>query len=139
MRVQFALCAQSASVDRTSNRVSIFGVIDHLPVSTFPIVVPNVTFVSVIENDKGGESSIRGSLEISTKRGVVSQFDIPIYFTNNRLARVVVNFQGIPVNEPTPLTFRLKISDQTTAEIMFQVINVASKEAIQPVIPATQS
>jgi len=31
MRVQFALCAQSASVDRNSNRLSIFNVIDHFP------------------------------------------------------------------------------------------------------------
>jgi hypothetical protein len=53
MRVQFALCAQSASVDRSSNRLSIFNVVDHFATSSLPIVIPAITFVSVIESDKG--------------------------------------------------------------------------------------
>jgi hypothetical protein len=135
MRVQFALCAQTASIDRTTNRVSIFNVIDHLPVSSFPINIPAVTFVSVIESDRDGDTNVKGILEISTSKSLIFKTEVPINFTSNRLARVVINFQGVPVREPGPLTFRLTIPDEVTAETMFRVINVTPKEAIQVAPP----
>jgi hypothetical protein len=137
MKVQFALCAQTASIDRTTNRVSIFNVIDHLPVSSFPINVPAVTFVSVIESDKDGDSNVKGILEITANKSLVARVDVPINFTTNRLARVVINFQGIPVREAGPLTFRLTIPTEVTAETTFQVTNVSQKEAIQVATPST--
>jgi len=99
MRVQFALCAQTASIDRASNRLSIFNVIDHLPTSSLPIVIPAISFVSIIESDKDESTNVKGILEILVSRASVARLELPISFVNGRLARVVVNFQGIPVRE----------------------------------------
>jgi hypothetical protein len=131
MKIQFALCAQTASVDRASNRLSIFNVFDQFPVSSFPIVIPSVTFVSVIESEETENNNIRGAIEIEANRVKVFGIEVPINFTSNRLARVVLTFQGIPVGDAGPLTFRLTLPDGTIAETTFQVINVASREAIQ--------
>jgi hypothetical protein len=131
MRVQFALCAQTASVDRATNRVSVFNVFDHLPVSSLPIVVPSVTFVSVIESEEAENNNISGAVEVEANNVPVFKVEVPINFTNNRLARVVLTFQGIPVRDTGSLTFRLTLPDGTIAETTFQVINVASKDAIQ--------
>jgi hypothetical protein len=139
MRVQFALCAQTASVDRSSNRLSIFNVIDHYPASTLPIVIPAITFVSIIESDKDESPNVKGVLEISTKGGLVAKVELPIAFVNGKLARVVVNFQGIPVREAGPVTFRLTIPEGATAETTFQVLNITQREAIQVSNPATPS
>ena len=131
MRVQFALCAQTASVDRATNRVSVFNVFDHLPVSSLPIVVPSVTFVSVIESEEAENNNISGAVEVEANNVPVFKVEVPINFTNNRLARVVLTFQGIPVRDTGSLTFRLTLPDGTIAETTFQVMNVASKDAIQ--------
>jgi hypothetical protein len=138
MRVQFALCAQTASIDRSSNRLSIFNVIDHFPASALPIVIPAITFVSIIESDKDESSNVKGILEISASKILVAKLELPITFVNGRLARVVVNFQGVPVREAGPVTFRLTIPNGTTAETTFQVVNLAQREAIQVIIPSTQ-
>lgn len=139
MKVQFALCAQSASVDRASNRLSIFNVIDHFPASTLPIVIPSLTFVSVIESDKDEGSNVKAMLEISSNTGLVAGVEIPINFVNGRLARVIVTFQGIPIRESGPVKFRLLIPNGVTAETAFQVTNLAQSQAIRVAEPSTHS
>jgi hypothetical protein len=139
MRVQFALCAQTASVDRSSNRLSIFNVIDHFPASVLPIVIPAVSFVSIIESDQDESTNVKGVLEISANKTLLARMELPIAFTSGRLARVVVNFQGIPVREPGPVTFRLTIPNAITAETTFQVVNLSRSDAIQVSGPQTSS
>jgi len=139
MRVQFALCAQTASIDRSTNRLSIFNVVDHFPASALPIVIPAITFVSVIESDRDEGKNVKGVLEITASKEFVARFELPINFVNGRLARVVLNFQGIPIRQSGPVTFRLTIPNGATAETTFQVINLAQNEAIQISQPATYS
>jgi hypothetical protein len=135
MRVQFALCAQSASIDRSSNRLSIFNVVDHFPTSTLPIVIPTLTFVSVIETDKDEGTNVKGVLELVTNKSLVARIDVPISFVNGRLARVVLNFSGIPIREPGPVTFRLTVPNGATVETTFQVTNLAQQQSLQVSTP----
>ena len=132
MRVQFALCAQTASIDRASNRLSIFNVIDHFPTSSLPIVIPAISFVSIIESDKDESTNVKGILEILVSRASVARLELPISFVNGRLARVVVNFQGIPVREAGPVTFRLTIPNGVTTEATFCPASVGNGESVRP-------
>jgi len=136
MRVQFALCAQTASVDRASNRLSIFNVIDHFPATVLPIVIPAITFVAVIESETDDNINVKGTLEITAGNNFLGKIEVPISFVNGRLARVVLNFQGMPVHQAGPVTFRLSIPNGPTAETTFQVTNLTQAEAIQAA-PAT--
>jgi hypothetical protein len=133
MRVLFALCAQSATVDRSTNRLSIFNVIDHLPVSSFPLNIPSIAFVTTVESDHDQvNNSISGIAEIIANGQSIFRFAVAITFTDNQLARTVLNFQGIPVKEPGFLTFRLSLPDGTVADTTFQVSSVVSQ-----VVPST--
>ena len=131
MNVQFALCAQTASIDRTTNRLSIFNVIDQFPATTLPVVIPAITFVSVIVSEKNESTNVKGTLTITANKQVLGGFDIPITFIDGRLARVVVNFQGVSIREAGPVTFRLTIPNAVTAETTFQVVNISQAEALQ--------
>jgi hypothetical protein len=135
MRVQFALCAQTASVDRSSNRLSIFNVIDHFPASVLPIVIPAITFVSIIESDEDESANVKAVLEISASNTLMARLELPITFVNGRLARVIVNFQGLYIREAGPVTFRLTIPNGAVATTTFQVVNLAQREAIQVSTP----
>ena len=126
------------TVDRTSNRLSIINVIDLLPASSFPHVIPGMTFVCVIESEEG-EGPVKGFFQIISNDVLVGASEIAINFTENRIARIVLNFQGIPVPKPGPLKFRLTLPNGTVAETSFQAISVAPKEAIQVTAPTLQS
>jgi hypothetical protein len=138
MKIQLALCAQTVTVDRATNRLSIFNVIDLLPVSSFPHYVPGIAFVCIIENDDDSNRNVKGFFQILSNGVLVAASEVPIHFTENRLARIVLNFQGIPVPKPGPLIFRLTLPTGVVAETGFQVISVAPKEAIQVVQPTLQ-
>jgi hypothetical protein len=141
MRVQFALCAQTASIDRNTNRLSIFNVIDQFPAATLPVIIPALTFVSVIVSDKDESTNVKGTLQVITNKHFLGGFDIPISFIDGRLARVVVNFQGVPIQEAGPVTFRLTIPEAVVAETTFQVVNISQSEALQvsPTAPAPET
>jgi hypothetical protein len=136
MKVKFALCAQSASVDRTSNRISIFNVIDHLAAATLPIFLPTVTFVSVLECEKEEAVSFKGSFDVVLNNNQIIHSEVPINFTNNRLARVTLTVNTIPLREDGILSFRLTIPDLITADASFRVVNLSQeKRAQQPELP----
>jgi hypothetical protein len=112
--------------------LSIFNVIDHFPASALPITIPALTFVAVIDSDREESANVKGVLEISANESQIARVELPIAFVNGgRLARIVVNFQGIPVREAGPVTFRLTIPDGGMAETTFQVVNLSHNEAIQ--------
>lgn len=133
MRVQFALCAQTASVDRSSNRISIFNVIDHIPTTTLPILIPTITFVSILENDQNEAVNFKGVFEGKFNNNVIARGEVPVSFVwSGRLARVLLTLTGIPINENGTLSFTLTIPGKVTAEAKLQVMNVAN----EPTIPA---
>jgi hypothetical protein len=141
MRVQFALCAQSASVDRASNRVSIFNVIDHIPATSLPIIIPSVTFVSIFENEKDEPATnFKGVFEAKVNGQLVAKGEVPVSFVNGRLARVILSMNSIPIREHGILSFRLVIPDAATAETQVQIIDLSPRTAPSAVVtPPTTS
>jgi hypothetical protein len=135
MRVQFALCAQTASVDRASNRVSIFNVIDHIPAATLPLILPTITFVSILETDQGEAASYKGVFEGKLNANVIARGEIPVNFVNGRLARVLLTLNSIPIREHGTLSFRLTIPNVATAEVQVQVVNLAAPQVAFPARP----
>jgi hypothetical protein len=139
MKIQFALCAQTVTIDRTTNRVSIFNIIDHLTVVALPIVIPTITFFAVVESDQPENNNIEGYIEISNGEELVFRVPVPINFTDHQLARVVLTFQGVPVRTSGHLSFRLVLPDGTASAVSFQVVNIASLDAVQNVVPEVHS
>lgn len=139
MKVQFALCAQTATVDRATNRLSLVNVIDLLSAVSFPLYVPNIAFACVLESEGDNEGIVKGFFQILSNDVLLGASDVPINFTENRLARIVLNLQGIPVQKPGPLTFRLTLPNGFIAETRFQVISVAPREALQTVAQPSHS
>jgi hypothetical protein len=131
MNVQFALCAQSASVDRTSNRVSIFNVIDHLPVASLPIFLPTVTFVSILECEDQEAVSFKGIFDVTLNEASLTRAEVPVTFTANRLARVMLTVNTIPIREQGTLVFKLLIPEKVTAVATFHVTDLSAQSAAQ--------
>jgi hypothetical protein len=128
MRVQFALCAQTASVDRSSNRISIFNVIDHIPTTSLPILIPAVTFVAILENDRNEAVNFVGVFEGKINDKIIVRGEVPVAFVwSGRLARVLLTLNGIPIHEHGTLSFRLTIPGRVDAEAKLLVMNVAQE------------
>jgi len=126
MRVQFALCAQAASIDRASNRLTILNVIDHIPATSLPIQLPVVTFVAIFESDQDLSVAYKGVFDVSVNDTKVVTGEVIVSFNNGRLARVVLTVNNLPIRSHGHLVFRLAIPE-ATAEVKLQVIDVGQK------------
>jgi hypothetical protein len=112
---------------------------DVLPVSSFPLLIPNMCFICSIEGGKDVEGTVKGFFQILSNDVLVGATDVPINFTENALARIVLNLQGIPVRSPGTLTCRLTLPSGLLAETSIQVLSVGPKEAMQTITPVTHS
>jgi hypothetical protein len=125
MKVLFALCAESATVDRTTNRVSLFNVFDHYLPPTFPASLPSVAFVAAVERDEG-EGDVNGIAEICVPGAPQFNYPVSIVFTESRIARCMLTVQAIPVKQEGRITFRLVLPNGASGEASFMVANGAT-------------
>jgi hypothetical protein len=124
MKVQFSLCAQTASVDRASNRLSIFSVVDHIPALSLPFVLPALTFVSILqsEQEEPVTANFTGVFEIRNNETLIAKADVPISFIYGRLARVILNVTGLHIAAVGHLHFTLALPDYVVAELQVPVV-----------------
>ncbi len=57
MKLEFLLCAELASVDKSTNRLSIFNIMDELSTPSFPSLVPQLAVVSTFTRKKKKKKS----------------------------------------------------------------------------------
>jgi hypothetical protein len=112
MKVQLALLAQSASVDRFSNRLSVFNLIESLESPSFPIFIPEAVFVSVLRREEGDPTVSDATLSVHAGDSVVGRANVRIDFESSLHNRQVITFQGLPILKPEDLQFRLTIPDR---------------------------
>jgi hypothetical protein len=110
MKVQFSLCAQSISIDQFSSRLSVFNVLEHVIVPSFPIFFPELTFVALVRADDRDdlESTIqRVNLIVSQADRILAQSVASMRFGGGPIARLIFNFSGLAIYSPVDLDFNL--------------------------------
>ena len=134
MKMQLALLAQGASIDRFSNRLSVFNLVESFESPSFPLFIPEAVFVSVLRKEEGDPTVSDATLSIFTGESMVAQATIRVDFEASSHARQVINFQGIPLLKPENLQFRFVIQDRLSHILE---IPVTLGKPIQPNVPAS--
>jgi hypothetical protein len=138
VNVLFALCAAGVSVDRFSNRLSIFNVLEQIASPGFPIWLPEVTFVVGLRREDNEEQRIEGHVRIELGDNVIGQPNaVVVDFEGGNTARQIMNFQGLPVPTPGDLTFRLFLPNNQVAAVTIPVTR-AGGNVVAPAQPAAR-
>jgi hypothetical protein len=137
MTVLLALCAAGVSIDRFSNRLSIFNVLEQLSSSGFPVWVPELTFVVVLrkENDEAQRFQTRSQVQLG--ENVIAETGVVVDFEGGNTSRQIVSFQGLPVPSPGDLTFRLLLPDREPATVTVPVVRIGGNIPV-PAAPVAQ-
>lgn len=140
MNCNLAVCSEGASVDSSSNLLSIFNVIDEITAQAFPTVIPKVTIVFLVEKTEGDPELVPAHLVIRhNERDFVRQ-PVSIDFQNKLRMRLVVSFVGVVLSAPGDLVAALMINDQELGRWRIAVIQSAlppPQIVIEPVAPPT--
>jgi hypothetical protein len=98
--------SEGASVDRNSNALSIFNMMEEINPVGLPLIIPTLVVIQVVEREDSDPDELRGHLTITNNERSPNGFPSDILFHGNRRARLTVRINGLPVHEAGTLVFR---------------------------------
>jgi hypothetical protein len=113
-RLEFFLVAEDVAVDQTTNRLSLFNIMEGFQ-TRFPLNIAKCVAVALWNKEPEDEGrDLQCALRITTPNGRTHQIDTNFRMTNSR-HRIINRIQGIPVLAPGDLRFELLLNGQHAA------------------------
>jgi hypothetical protein len=131
MRLQFAVFAQSVSVDRFTNRLSLFNILESVQSPRFPVFLPELVAVFVVRreaNDVNGPFDTEIVVTLGGNRIAVSRARVNV--DDKPYVRVITNFMGLPIVSAGDLEITLTVPNGDPIRTSIPVIQIM---AVQPV------
>ena len=119
METQLAILCQSVAVDRFTNRLSLFNIIERIEAPQFPVFLSESTFVILLRRETSEVNAFDGEITIHLRAGTettpVGVARLRVDFENGTATRQIANFQGLPLMSPGILEFRMALPDGQTS------------------------
>ena len=134
MKVTFAALARIIVIDRFTNGMSLFQVVERIEAEKFPLLLPEAAFVAVLNREEGDPQQWDTELILHCGDAVVGKSDLHVDFENGLANRQVVNFQGLPVMTAADLLFQFALPSGQISELRIPVAKI--RPAAAEPIPA---
>jgi hypothetical protein len=131
IRHKIILCAQGVVVDKKSNNISIFNIIDEISPRSFPAIVARLTILSVLERDADDPNEFDSRLHIAIGDRTILDQIIHYSFENTLRTRNIIEFGGMPLPQPGLLTVTIFKDDTRLQEYQIQIIEPAQPERLE--------
>jgi len=103
--VKLFACARGVSVDRFTDALSLFEVVDEIKLPAFPSLYPKLSLVLSAERQPGDPDVIHANLRVAVDDKLQGQQPIDLTFGQNKLTRNIVEFPAIILPAPGKLNF----------------------------------
>jgi len=117
MHVTLFTCAESFAVDSRSNRPSLFHVLDEFDASEFPVMLPQLHVVAMLERSPHEPEATNANLSVTFGGDSVPLVDaqFAIAFEGKLRARTFGLLQGLAIPAPGIVTATLSMNGQKKA------------------------
>lgn len=133
MVLKLCLVAEGVSVDRQTNELSIYNVLEGIEASGFPLFVQRISFLTVYERDVATDPEVvNGQMQVTLGDNAVMTQAVTINFQGKKRSRIILRFGGLLVPAPGDLRFRFIIPNGPPAEYKIEV----EAPALQPQVAA---
>jgi hypothetical protein len=133
MEVGFFLCAESAVVDSTSNKLTILNIIEEMSAVGFPAVMPVLTIVALFSKNKAENTKPRMNVVCAQNKKQIFSIPIEPDFQGKLRTRIIVGIQGVVLPGFGRMTVSLNHKSKTIATWPIEIVDVRSLPmAIRP-------
>lgn len=102
------LCAKGVLIDRTTNNVSVFEILERIGAPGFPLIMSEITIYNLLERKESESNQANCELKMSIDGLDIPPItDIVVDFLGNQRNRLTLNLQGLNVPKPGTLKFTL--------------------------------
>ena len=133
MKLLFAVCSEGVSVDRYTNKLSIFSVLDQVASLSFPLWIQRICLTIAVSRTSGDNAVLQGKMHMLLESSPIAEADVLLPFQADGTARVVLNF-NLAIPAPGRLTFRLHIADKS-----FDVYQIAVSQVKPSEVPIVET
>jgi hypothetical protein len=109
MRVQFSIVSQSVAVDRFTNRLSLFNIVEAFQAPRFPLLIPEVVVVSFIRRDENEPNIFETDLVVNLNGNRIGMSHLNVNFEGRLYVRLIANFQNLPILAAGDLEFTIPL------------------------------
>jgi len=100
MKCVLAVCAESASLDRSTNSVSIFNIVDSVSYLTFPHVIPKLSLLFIIQSEDGDGDLDEGFVSLDFEDQEKGKRRVIFDFEGKPRLRLIITAEGISIDKP---------------------------------------
>ncbi|MGA9791486.1 MAG: hypothetical protein WBQ43_12410 [Terriglobales bacterium] len=133
MRAQFSVVSQSVAVDRFTNRLSLFNIIEAFQAPRFPLLIPEVVIVSFVRRDENEPNVFETDLVVNLNGNRIGMSHLHVNFEGRLYVRLIANFQNLPVLTAGDLEFTIPLPNGDPIRTSIPVIQIPV--APVPVVP----
>lgn len=126
IKSKLLFCAEGVTVDRQSNNVSAFNIIEQLNFQNLPVVWPKMVVLSLIERDEGDKGDWNGGIRIILADKEIADQKIVLPYKGTRRSRYIMTVGGLPITQPGKLEITLYSGEDN---LMSYIIDVVVPEA----------
>lgn len=112
-------CADTVIQDLTSRRVSLINLLEEIVAGSFPVFLPRLGAVALLDWNGQGEAKASGQLFVYNNDQQLTTAPFNLRLREGARHQIVWNFQGIPISSPG--IFRLELKSGDTQIAVFQV------------------
>jgi|SRR5580692_5463183 hypothetical protein len=109
IRTYLAIVCEGVSIDVTTGQVSIYSLLESVPVQNMPAFFPPLSFLAILTREPNDPSGPAATLNVSLGGAHVLSAPVIVDFKNQFRTRVTVRVNGLVVTTPGVLRFSLSI------------------------------
>lgn len=132
MKCVLSACAESASLDKATNRVSLFNILDASSSLTFPYVISKLSLLFILQSEAGDGDEQEGFVSLNFEDQEKGKRPIKFDFEGKPRLRLIVAAEGISINKPGVLRSSVWHND---LEIGFWDIEITQKIESDGAVP----
>jgi hypothetical protein len=135
MELALLVVGDGCSIDRGTNRASVFNLLEEIPTPTFPIAIYAVSVFTLWIREEG-EPDTDAQLRVFLNEVQLRQTPLPLRFEGTSRCRNVTNILGLVLSGPGTLHFDVLLIDRVVGTWKIPVRGLPQVVEAQPQPPA---
>jgi hypothetical protein len=117
IKTQLMLCAETVLRDAETNTVSAINLIEEIPSPGFPLFVPKMTVMMLLERQATDSATPAAELKMTLDGMDLHRGPVRIDFQDKLRSRVIVTYNGIPIPKPGLLKLEMAVTGGETTSV----------------------
>lgn len=109
---KLTVCAESIVRDAETNTVSVFNVLEEIGAPTFPLTIPKLSVLFILERGADDPETIECVVTLTLKENELGGISGPVEFRGTLATRLIVVVEGTVLAEPGVLIASISLSER---------------------------